>query len=403
MGDERATGTSDPSWLDSWPGPLIFGGVGAVYAGLSQYVIVLNDPVHLGAGFWPAAGLTTAALLLLPTRRWPWVLSAVAVAELGLDLLHGYPLAASLWWTAGNGLGPFTGALLVRRFVHPRGALVPVDNLLGFVLFGVFLGSLAGASVGSVGTIAVIGNPMWQVWPKYVIGDGLGVLVVAPLLLTWDEAMPRRSRLESAALLFLLAAVPLATFRNWDAAWDLALPHLMTPLLIWTALRFGIRGTAWAVMWIAQIANWTTANGYGPFAMAGGPEGHAVTSLQMFLAITSVSVFILAVLITDLARRTEAERDLAREAERLRRAVARRATGLQVHDKVVQLLSTVSFALQLDDRETALAATEAATTEAQLIVSDLLADMAIARGGVQPGDLVTRGGIRSGDADEVVL
>jgi len=51
-------------------------------------VLWLNDPVRSGAGLWAAAGLSLAALLL-PTRSWGWVLSAVALAELGGELAHG--------------------------------------------------------------------------------------------------------------------------------------------------------------------------------------------------------------------------------------------------------------------------------------------------------------------------
>src|SRR5687768_10857046 len=70
------------------PGPVLAALVGLTYLGLAQYVIWLNDPVNAGAGYWPAAGVTLAALVLVPVRRWPWVLGAVVVAEIGGDALH---------------------------------------------------------------------------------------------------------------------------------------------------------------------------------------------------------------------------------------------------------------------------------------------------------------------------
>ena len=296
------------------PGPLILLSVAMAYLALAQLVLWLNDPVRLGAGFWPAAGLTTAALLLLPTRRWGWVIAGVAAAELGGDLAHGYPLVASLLWTAGNCLGPLTGAALVRRFVDPRGALVPLRNLVGFLGLGVLAGSVVGASVGSLGSIVSIGNPVWQVWPKYVVGDALGVLVVAPLLLTWRGPHLRRRWVETALLAVGLLVVPLAVFRNWGGTWDVTLPYLVLPLLSWAALRFSVRGAAWAVLWITLVANWATASGYGPFAMAGEPSGHAVTLLQIFLVIAAVSALILAALVDDLSDRDDVERALRYQA-----------------------------------------------------------------------------------------
>lgn len=292
----RSTSMSD----HAWPGLVVFLAVGVSYLSLAQFVMFLNDPVNLGAGFWPAAGLTIAALLLLPTRRWGWVLAAVAVAELGGDLAHGYPLAASLWWTAGNVTGPLVGAALVRRFTHSSGSLVPGRALLGFLALGVVVGPLVGASVGSVGSVAVIGNPVWQVWPKYVVGDALGVLVVAPALLSLRNPFRRRGVAETATLVVGLAVVPWLVFQNWDAGWDVTLPYLLLPLLTWAALRFGMRGAAWSVLWVTQVANWATATGYGPFSYAGESAGHAVTLLQLFLAIATVSTLIVASLVHDL-------------------------------------------------------------------------------------------------------
>ena len=220
-GRRRPDAAEPAAWADGWarlPGPVLFLIIGLTYLLLAQMVLWVNDPVRLGAGFWPAGGVTTAALLALPTRRWGWVIAAVGLAEFGGDVAHGYPLAAAAWWTIGNVVGPVVGASLVRRFVHPRGRLVPLRNLVGFLALGALAGPLVGASLGSVGAVSAVGLPVWQVWPKYVVGDALGVLVVAPALLTWR--MPRRLRRvgESLALVAGLAAVPALVFWNWDAS-----------------------------------------------------------------------------------------------------------------------------------------------------------------------------------------
>lgn len=298
----------------AWGGVAISAAVAVAYLLLAQFVLWLNDPVFLGAGFWPAGGMTIAVLLLLPTSRWRWVIAGVVAAELGGDLVLGYPLAAALWWTAGNCVGPLIGASLIRRFSDPGGALVPLRSLLAFLLFGVVVGPVVGASLGSIGSIAVIGNPVWQVWPKYVLGDALGVLVVAPALLTWRAGPRRRSMLEHAAFLaVLLTSAPLV-FRNWDEAWDVTLPYLIIPVLTWAALRFGARGAAWSVLWVTVVANAATAVGYGPFARVGAPTGHAVTTLQLYLIIAAVTALILAALVNDLSDRLQVGESLRRQA-----------------------------------------------------------------------------------------
>jgi len=299
---------------------VVFLVVGLAYLAVSQYVMLLNDPVNLGAGFWPAAGLTLGALLLLPERRWAWVIGAIAAAESGGSLAHGYPLSASVWWTAGNCLEPLVGATLIRHFGNQRGRLVPLPNLLIFLVGAVVIAPLIGASVGSVGSIVSIGNPFWQVWPKYVIGDALGVLVVAPAVLSWREPRTGRSLLETALLVVCLSAICLLAFRNWPSAYDAILPYLVVPFLTWAALRFGIRGAAWAVLLAANVANAATAMGYGPFAIEGGPVGHAITLLQIFLVITAATALILAALVDDLTDRRHAEAALRQQAELLDKA-----------------------------------------------------------------------------------
>ena len=53
-----------------------------------------------GAGvfpvFFPAAGVTVAALVLTPRALWPAVLAGAGVAELGVDLAHGSELAPAI-------------------------------------------------------------------------------------------------------------------------------------------------------------------------------------------------------------------------------------------------------------------------------------------------------------------
>ncbi|MDZ7826925.1 MAG: MASE1 domain-containing protein [Gammaproteobacteria bacterium] len=302
-------------------GPVLFLLTGLAYLALAQYVVFLNDPVHLGAGFWPAAGVTLAALLLLPYERWPWVIAAIAAAEIGGDLAHGYPVAATLWWAAGNCIEPLIGATLIRRYGDLRGMLVPPRNLLVFIAFGVVIAPLIGASIGTLGSVTSIGNPFWQVWPKYVVGDALGVLVIAPVLLAWSAPRTRRSIPEILLLLASLTLVSVLAFRNWPAEWDVVLPYLIVPVLTWGALRFGIQGAAWSVLLTANVANLATAIGYGPFAIAGEPSGHAITLLQIFLGITASTALILAAFVDDLTDRRAAEAAMrAREAELRRQA-----------------------------------------------------------------------------------
>jgi len=304
-------------FITRMPGPVVFVTVALLYYAFARHVTFVLDPVTVGAGFWPSAGVMVSALLLLPTRRWGWVVAAVVVAEAGNNLLLGYPLLPTSLWVAGNVAEGLVGASLVRAFSHRYGVVVPLRNLVRFLVLAVMVAPLVGASIGTMGSIIATGNPFVDVWTKYVVGDALGVLVMAPALLSWSigSRATRRGRVETAVIVVVIGLVPLLAFQNWHTSWDVALPYLVTPMLTWAALRYGMRGASVAVLWIALVANVATIAGYGPFASgANSVSGHSLTLLQVVLALSAVTAYVLAALVEDLADRREVERSLWRQA-----------------------------------------------------------------------------------------
>ncbi len=332
--DRGHTGPAAP-WtaLNGLPGPALLVIVAVLYLALAQASIWLNDPVQLGAAFWPAAGVSLGLLLLLDRRMWPWILGGVVVAEVAGDLVRGYAPGAIAFWAAGNVVEPLVGALLIRRFTSRNGSLTPLRALIGFLLGGVLVGPLVGATIGSMGTIVFLGLAPALVWPKYVVGDALGVLVVAPVLLTWDHPGATGSRLEAAVLAVTSAAATVLVFRNWDVVWDVTLPYLIVPFLVWAGLRFGVRGVALIALGIAMIANVATATGYGPFAITGGTQ-YAVTLLQVFLGIALTTGLVLASLASDLTDSRDMARRLSEhnEAERRNRQFRDAFVGVMSHE-----------------------------------------------------------------------
>ena len=295
-------------------GPLLFLAVFAGYLVLAQSVILLHDPVNVGASLWPAAGLSLGTLLLVRPRLWVWVLAAVAAAELGGDLAHGYPLGPSLGWTLTNVLEPLVGATLLRRFGNPHGALAPIGPLLRFLACAVLAGPLVGSLIGATATSLAFGGAFGDVWVHFFAGDALGVLVVAPVLLALRSEPVRRPRWETWTLAVASLGTATLVFSDVVGAWATTLPYLLIPFFAWAGLRYGTRGTALLSLGVTLIANWFTAVGGGPFAGAGAPVGSEVTLLQMFLATTVSTAFILAALVSDLSDRAEVEAVLRHQA-----------------------------------------------------------------------------------------
>src|SRR5205807_8192603 len=128
-------------------------------------------------------------------------------------------------------------------------------------------------------------------WTTWWLGDAMGALLVAPVLLTWASwrgVRWRKSRvLEAVALTLFVTAVSLTIFRAGlgRAISHHPLEYLIFPPVIWAALRFGQRGTSAVSLMASGIAVWGTAAGLGPFAAA-GPNDRLVL-LLLFMSVVA--------------------------------------------------------------------------------------------------------------------
>lgn len=154
--------------------------------------------------FWPAAGVALAFVYFYGYR----VLPGVFLGSFLLNFTSGYaaavdggllPLFLSAFFIALGALSQAAfGAYLVRRFV---GDMTRLERPLDIVKFAVFAGCAACFISASVGVFALWGahvvgpNDVLFMWVTWYLGDVLGVLVVAPvlvLLLNRDGISMRR-------------------------------------------------------------------------------------------------------------------------------------------------------------------------------------------------------------------
>src|SRR5215218_9459974 len=160
------------------------------------------------AALWPPAGLGLAVLFLYGVRVWP----AIAIGDL---LLGDYstPLGTVLAQTVGNTVALVTAALLLRRLTAGRGGLDRVADVVAFFACAL-AAAVASAVVGPLSLRlgdVILADELGQVFRTWMLGDACGVLVVAPLILTWATArrqgIHRRELVEGAVLLAVLVAL----------------------------------------------------------------------------------------------------------------------------------------------------------------------------------------------------
>jgi integral membrane sensor domain MASE1 len=313
----RSTGPRTPGIAPQWPAtrrairPLVLvmrsrAFVYTVHVGLLCLIYVSTAKLGLSldavSGFatavWPPTGLALAALILGGFHLWP----GVALGAFLVNLSAGAPLLVAGGMAVGNTLEALVGTWLLHRVVGFQPALDRLRDVFGLVVLAGLLSTLLSATLGVTsgwlgGVIpsAAFGEAWWTWW----LGDLMGDLVVAPLLLMWNGRMrlssPRIA--EAGALLGAIVAVSLLLFGGLWVTTEPVHPYLLLPVLIWAALRFGALGAVMATAIISALAIWGTAQGFGPFVH--GTLHESLLLLQAFMSIVAVTILVLAAAINE--------------------------------------------------------------------------------------------------------
>jgi len=291
--------------------------------------------------FWLPNGILLAALLLVPRRDWPLYLLAAVTAEIAADL-PTFTLAQALGFAAVNLFECLLAAWLLQRVARP----FALDRLRHVALFGLVLmlasglAALLGASIYSLS--APTTTSFWDFWTIWWLGDGMGVLLLTPLLLGWLQGPSRPAAhrpLEAAALLALTLLFAIWIFSQGATDSFPRRPFLLFPLPLWAAVRFGVRGAASIALLIAAIAIAATLNGVSPLRAA--TPADTVLLLQEYLAVLAFSSLALAALLQEL-RATHDELDrLSRELEA--RVEARTHELQEANERLEELASIDSL------------------------------------------------------------
>ena len=279
--------------------------LGVGYFALAWVSVKLTPYAGGIAYVWPAGGVALATLLLAPRRHWPYILTAVFAANTLNAVAGGHGLLVAVLFAVPNVLVAGGSAWLLLRLSGRPPQLASVRGVLVFTLVaGVGMNAVA-AALGAAVPSFFYGHAFFTEWRVWWISEALGVVLVAPLILAWSTAHPRDwSRLTPLRALEGLI-VALGTALTAQVAFG-AMPgpsgaivpytHLVSPFLVWGALRFHIRGAASVLAIATIVAGWNTALGNGPFAAALGTGADAVLHLQAYLAlITAMALLVAAV------------------------------------------------------------------------------------------------------------
>jgi PAS domain S-box-containing protein len=231
------------------------------------------------------------------------------------------PAATSALVAAAIGLGAVAqaqvGAWLVGRGGF-RPTLERVSDVFRLLTLGGLLASVVAATIGTAALWAAgLTGPFGPLvtWLTWWLGDSIGVILFAPFVLVmvgWRSYPARTNLVEFGAWLALTLVVGGVAFSEATA-----LPVLLVPMLVWAAMRFGVRGGVSAILGVAAIGLVPTLLGHGPYARSSLNE----TLLTYDGFVVSLAVPALA-LIAALAAHRRAETELQHQASLFEAVIA---------------------------------------------------------------------------------
>ncbi len=270
------------------------------------------------APIWLPGGIFLSAILLTRRERRPFLVAILCVTDFISEMLAGTPVMVSAIYALVLAAEAVLSAWLLGRFAGEPVLFRKLRQLVGFLVMACFLSNFALGFAAAAASRLIPGTTFWGSWVGWVSTDGIGNLLVTPFLLSWASAAraglghwKAKRVLEAAGLLIPLVFLNLLAFGTLSntGLFSMLLPFSTFPLLIWAALRFGMRGVTAALALLTAIVIGFAASGrLSGFSVYGLALNEAII-VQFYLAIMAIPALFLAVVVTERAQGAETLRE----------------------------------------------------------------------------------------------
>ncbi len=323
----------------------------------AQIGLILHFPHSLVYFVWPPSVVVFVALTLSPRRVW-WV---YALALFPVHLLVEWrtvaaPLTSLALFYAIVWIQALVGVVCLGRFTQRPFRLNSLRALIIFLLSGAGVAALAEAlTLATVLSLTSGGADFWLSFTQTFFADCLTMLVLAPALVSgyaltrqvwlasgtptsgramlasgmrgvndWIQSISA-SRVTEAFLLALgLLGISIFAFGGYVLAPNSlpALLYVVLPLLLWSAIRFGLGATSLALCGLTLLAIMYAIEGRGPFSTLTTTED--LLSLQIFFIAIAAPMLALAMLTHE---HQQAQQELKQSEARYRAVVSNFPNG----------------------------------------------------------------------------
>jgi len=326
----------------------VAGGIAVAYYLAARLGLALLSAPSDVAVFWPASGIAVGILIIANRRVSPAIVVGVIVGTLAANLMSDRSFLTSLFKGLCNaGEAVLVAGLIDRWFGRPF-AFVNLRCVLGFVA-ATCLGAAA-AALGGAATMTLLHTtaPFWDVWRAWLLSDGVGIVMVAPLVIGLGQ-VPRKppsraESIEAAGVLSLVALISWYAVAHPTGSWlSFDTDAVVLPLLLWLVARckpvFGIAGA----FIVSLTVIYATTFGIGHFGDVAVPAVERVSGAHVVITMVTLYTLVLAAL---FVQRKDAEEELRQSEKRSSRKSAALA-GL--HEAGLRLWHTHNLHEALDE------------------------------------------------------
>lgn len=294
--------------------------VGIIYYFSFQISFLYPKTEYAFSAVWPAGGIALAVLLLVRAPLRIPILATFFVVGNVANILAGQKLIASLGFMAANVVESFIGAWLITRLVGPHPKLDTVRQTLAFIVTAVFVPALS-ALIGAATSVFTYGGSFFEAWFGWWTGDGLGMLLLAPLIVVWVNdfksflKLSLARKFEAGAFLLIWCVVAWMTFSEHKA--DSLLfprPYHLAVLLAWPALRIGQHGVSLSLLLLGLVVVSSRTILIGPSPLGGEDFAERLRLAQEYLVVVAGTGLLLA---SSIVQSQAAEQHSREEHQRL--------------------------------------------------------------------------------------
>lgn len=257
---------------------------------------------------WPASGFALAMLFIVGYKAWSGIFLGAFLFNVTtfIDLNNAASFQPSISLSASIAMGSSLQALAgywILHSINKNKSIFDNVNQCSYFVLIVPLVCLIGSGVGvfslwlaeRVNDVAIK-----EVWLTWWLGDSTGIMIAAPLILSWHSMRFSQFKLTNLmylsvinSLLFISAMISFASDMS-NLKLTLPFVFLTWPFLIRLALKHSHQAVSFGVVLLSLVAVYYTSIGLGPFIVES--VNQSLLLLQIYIFVTASAIYITSAL-----------------------------------------------------------------------------------------------------------